>query len=328
MLTKRENFLETLRGGSPDRYVNQYDYLGIVMTPIGGDAYARLRPGMALKNDWGVTLMFQEGTPGPFPMLDDEHKVLHDVTMWKDVVKAPETNLPDEAWGFTYGMMSQLDRNEVLVTPMIAPGIFETVHYLMGMEDAMIALYEEPEAMHDLIDYITEYEMRMAEQIVNRIHPDALFHHDDWGSHKSSFLSPEMFREFFLEPYKKIYGFYKDNGVQAIIHHNDAYSANLMPEMIEMGINVWQGAVDTNNIPELLKQYGPQLTIMGGINNGKVDTPNWTPELVAAEVEKVCRECGTKYFIPCLTQGMSGSTFPGVYECVTENIDRMSKIMF
>ena len=35
MLTKRQNFLETIRGGSPDRYVNQYEYLNIVMgTPF------------------------------------------------------------------------------------------------------------------------------------------------------------------------------------------------------------------------------------------------------------------------------------------------------
>lgn len=42
MLTPRENFLETIRGGKPDRYVNQYEYMALMMSPIGGDAYARL----------------------------------------------------------------------------------------------------------------------------------------------------------------------------------------------------------------------------------------------------------------------------------------------
>ena len=27
MLTKRQNLLETIRGGNPDRFVNQYEYL-------------------------------------------------------------------------------------------------------------------------------------------------------------------------------------------------------------------------------------------------------------------------------------------------------------
>jgi uroporphyrinogen-III decarboxylase len=103
------------------------------------------------------------------------------------------------------------------------------------MTDAMMAFYEHPEAMHELIDYITEYELAYAKVLIDKIHPDCIFHHDDWGSQKSSFISPKMFAEFFLPAYKKIYGFYKANGTELVVHHNDAYSANLVPYMIEMG---------------------------------------------------------------------------------------------
>ena len=40
-----------------------------------------------------------------------------------------------------------------------------------------------------------------------------------------------MFREFFLDAYKRIYGYYHDR-VELIIHHNDSYSATLVPTMI------------------------------------------------------------------------------------------------
>ena len=43
MLTPRENFLETIRGGSPDRYVNQYEALGMIMQPIGGSGAGKTR---------------------------------------------------------------------------------------------------------------------------------------------------------------------------------------------------------------------------------------------------------------------------------------------
>ena len=43
-----------------------------------------------------------------------------------------------------------------------------------------------------------------------------------------------------------------------------------------MGIDVFQGALITNNIPELLKKYGPQIAIHGGIGNGIYDTADWT----------------------------------------------------
>ena len=31
MLTIKENLLETIKGGNPDRFVNQYEFLGIIM---------------------------------------------------------------------------------------------------------------------------------------------------------------------------------------------------------------------------------------------------------------------------------------------------------
>ena len=67
--------------------------------------------------------------------------------------------------------------------------------------------------------------------------------------------------------------------------------------MIEMGIDIWQGVMSTNNIPELIKEYGGQITFMGGIDSGKVDKPDWTRENIAKVVEEACQANGTKYYI-------------------------------
>jgi len=99
-----------------------------------------------------------------------------------------------------------------------------------------------------------------------------------------------------------------------------------------MGIDIWQGCLSTNNIPELVKQYGGKISFMGGIDNGKVDRADWTQELVAEETEKICKEvwnkAGNLYFIPCSTVGGPGSTYPGVYEAISKEIDRISKELF
>ena len=72
----------------------------------------------------------------------------------------------------------------------------------------------------------------------------------------------------------------------------------------------------SNNIPELIKQYGGQISFMGGIDSASVDHPNWT------------QECGKHYFIPCVSQGGAMSAFPGVYQALSEEIDRLSKLQF
>jgi hypothetical protein len=338
MLTKRQNLLETIRGGNPDRFVNQYEafecapdipmFKMLFANPVTL-AFPFPNPGdPPTKNGWGVTISWPANVPGPFPVHDEEHKVLKDITKWKETVKAPSLDYPQAEWDKFKPMSDAVDRNEVFATYIYAPGVFEQLHYLMGMDDCLLAFYEEPEALKELIDYIVDWEVGYAKLICENYHPDAIFHHDDWGSYKSSFLSPQMFAEFFVPAYQKIYGTYKSNGVELVIHHSDSYAANLVPSMIEMGIDIWQGCSTTNNVPELIKQFGGKISFMGDIDNGVVDREDWTPELIAKEVRRACETNGKLYFIPNTTMGGPMSSYPGVYEETSKAIDKMSKEMF
>lgn len=329
MLTRKQNLLETIHGGNPDRYVNMYEAFKIYKdTPYFANNAAPVKGGPNVVNAWGVTLSFPENTPGAFPVHTPDKIVVKDIAHWRDYVTAPQVKYPEAAWEPYMAEVEKIDRNEYFVTPMVYPGLFEQTHYLMEIQECLVNFYDEPEAMHELIDYLTEWELAYAEEICRHYHPDALFHHDDWGSQTSTFLSPEMFEEFYYPAYKKVYGYYKEHGVQVIVHHSDSYAATLVPMMIDMGIDIWQGVMNTNNIPELIQKYGGQITFMGGIDSAAVDHPGWTREDAKREVEKACRTCGTRYFIPCLSQGGPFSTFPGVYQAVSEEIDIQSRKYF
>ena len=49
--------------------------------------------------------------------------------------------------------------------------------------------------------------------IVEHLHPDVIVSHDDWGSKNSLFMSPEVWRDLFKEPYRRLYQYLHDNGV-------------------------------------------------------------------------------------------------------------------
>jgi hypothetical protein len=330
MLTKRQNFLETIHGGNPDRFVNQFEF---ITAPWGLDPISRgnpspVQPGETAIDGWGVTWVWGENQPGPFPVHDKAHKVLQDIKTWKNVVKPARLKYPDSDWEDAAKFFEGIDRKETYAAIGVFPGVFEQLHCLMGVDDTLVNFYEEPEYIRELIDFITEYELGFAEECIKHLKPNGLFHHDDWGHQHSSFMAPEMFEEFLLPAYKRIYGYYKTHGVEIIVHHSDSYAANLVPAMIEMGIDVFQGCLSTNNIPHLIKEYGPKISFMGGLDNGLLDKKNWSPDLIRDTVEDICRENGKHYFIPCLTYGGDMSTFPGVYEAVSAEIDRMSKEMF
>lgn len=328
MLTKRQNMTETVRGGKPDRYVKGYEALHLVYTPYLSTGPKAVKGQDPIKNRWGVTIAYPANAPGPFPIHDEEHIVIKDIENWKDYVTPPSVIFTEEEWAPVVAEVNAVDRNEYFIAPFVAPGVFEQAHYLLEITNCLTAFYTNPDEMHEIIDMITDWEIKYAEQIIKYIKPDALFHHDDWGSQISSFISPAMFEEFILPAYKKIYGYYKANGVEMIVHHSDSFGENLVPFMIDMGMDVWQGCMSTNNIPEIISKYQGKLTVMGGIDNGKIDREDWTQEAVHAETFRACRDYGTKFYIPCTTMGDPASIYPGVYDAVMAEIDKASAEMF
>lgn len=325
MLTVRENFFETVTGGKPDRFVNQYEYMGRITDPIGKDCNAMCPRGERRVNAWGATIQWPETMPGPFPVHDEAHIVLKDVTRWRETLRFPDpTAYSEELWAVTLAEVEQARQEGKIVTCSITPGILEKVIMLMGISEALMAFLEEPEAMQELVEALTDWEIACARETLRHYRPEMLFHHDDWGSQKSLLMSVATFEEFILPAYKKIYGFWKDNGVRYVIHHSDSYAAELVPYMIEMGVDVWQGAVSENDLPALIQKYGDKITFQAGLDNGKYDCPTWSREAIREGLEDLISRCGTAHLIPSLTQGGPGSAYPGVYDAVSDAIRELS----
>ncbi|MBQ8974526.1 MAG: uroporphyrinogen decarboxylase [Oscillospiraceae bacterium] len=321
MLTAKQNMRETILGGNPDRFVNNYEGITLLFHPFLLATPLVEKGQMNVVNAWGVTNSFPENVPGAFPVHTPDKIVVKDFEHWQDYVHAPSLEFPKELWDVAKGMYDAVDGNLSYKATFIAPGLFEQVHHLCSIDRALMYYIEYEDEMHDLIKYLTDWELELAEGICSNLHPDAIFHHDDWGGEKSSFLRPSMFEDFFLDAYKQIYGYYHDHGVEFVFHHSDSYCANLVPTMIEMGIDVWQGCMHSNDVPSLIKQYGGKMTFMGEIDNKMIDHPGWTQEDCRKAARDAMDSCGMKYFIPCITQGGPGSVFPGTYQALWDEID-------
>ena len=328
MLTIRQNLLETIHGGKPDRFVNQYEFLNMVMNPLMLHNPSPKYGEENVVNAWGITRSWPIGTPGAFPVHTPDKVVIQDITHWRDYVKAPSLKFAEAEWEPFIQQAEAVDRSQQYVSSFVAPGLFEQCHYLGEIQETLINFYDEPEHMKELIRYLVDFELELAEGICSHLKPNALFHHDDWGSQTSTFMSPEMFEEFFLPGYQEIYGYYKSHGVELVIHHSDSYAATLVPYMIDMGIDIWQGVMTTNNIPELIQKYGGKISFMGGIDSAKIDYEGWSQDVIAKEVKRACDENGKLYFIPSASQGLPVSTFPGVYEATSQEIEKYSKVVF
>jgi len=328
MLTPKQNMLETIKGGNPDRFVNQFEAIAFLFHPFMMSSPSAARGQENVVNAWGVTNSWPENVPGGFPVHTPEKIVVKDIEHWSDYVKAPSLKFTDEDWAVFKAQYDAIDSNLAYKATFVAPGLFEQTHHLCGMAQALEYYALNEDEMKDLIKLLTDWELELAEGICTNLKPDAIFHHDDWGSEKSTFLSPTMFQDYFVEPYKQIYKYYHDHGVELIFHHADSYAATLVPDMIEMGIDVWQGCMESNDVPALVEKYGDKIAFMGGIDNKSMDFSGWTREDCAKAARKICTSTNTRGLIPCITQGGPGSTFPGAYEVLVEEIDKCSAELF
>lgn len=323
----KNNFLETLRRGKPERFVNEWEPFGAVFDPLMGTQLTAI-PGQSVLDPWGVTIYWGESEPGAMPIVNEETKVCKDITEWKKYVKAPDSINASLDWTQANNQAAEIHKQGKLTMSLMATGLFEQSHYLMGFEDALVNLLIEPDASHELLDYITEFKLSYAKILVENFHPDVVLFHDDWGSKTSLFMQPDTWREFFKPRYKKIYNYFKENNV-IIMHHADSYCQPIVQDMVDIGIDIWQGVLPQNDIPAIQKEVGGKLLLMGGIDASIVDQPDWKEEIIREEVQRAC----AKYapggnFIPCLTYGGEGSIFPGVNDIIMDEIRKLNAKYF
>lgn len=324
-MTQKENVLAMLRGEQADGIVNGWQPFTLIWDELLMTA-APAHPGATVVDPWGVTLAWEEGQPGPMP--SEENVVCPDVTKWRTCVKALDLANMTFDWNGSHAQIEKAKAEGNFAVAFMPIGNFELIHNLMGFENALISFLDEPEAMHELIDYIVEFRMAYLKHVVENMKPEAVLVHDDWGSKTSMLVSPDIWREFLKPGYRRMYQYLKENGL-LVIHHGDSFLEPIVREMEEIGIDIWQGALPQNDIAGLQKQLSGHMLFMGGLDAGKIDRKECDEKTIRAEVRRACTEYlpGGKY-IPCMTYGGPGAIFPGVDDVIYDEVNQLQRIMF
>ena len=323
MQTPKEIFLELLKpNGRPERVLKQYEALHMCLNdPINTYLRGNRRRGSVSRDRWGTTISFPADAPGAIPVHTDDLTVCPDVTHWEETVHAPDLAANCAAgWEDCRAAARSAAGEEKLLAGFMGTGIFEQCHFLMGFENTLTALYEHPDEMHRLIDYITDYRLGYVKLLIDNLHPDVIFSHDDWGTKDALFMHPDMWRAFFKEPYRRFYGYIRSRGCIAI-HHADSYLVPIVDDMAEIGIQVWQGVLPENDIPALQRHLQGKLVLMGGIG-AAIDRSDATAGEVCDYTRRTLRACCPGgHFIPSITYGLPGAVYPHIDRYIDETID-------
>ncbi len=293
-MSTKENFYRLMKNDSPKWLGDAWDCFcqGPAMGPIILDPYTltsgRTNYGERMKTDrWGIMWDWPEGQPGAVPLPDKQYRVLNDVHEWREKLNFDNV-LPDFAmpWDLPYQMNPPFDRENKILMMSDFAGMFEFSHLVLGFEEALIAYMTEPEEIYAMLDAYTDWKIKVTGAVIDRYQPDMIHSQDDWGDKRSMFLPPAVWRELVRPHTERYYKFLKSKGV-LIQHHSDCVNDAVAEDMVEMGIDMWQGVIPQNDIPGVIERTEGKLCIMGGFDMGLVDRADISAEDVAAYVRQV-----------------------------------------
>lgn len=300
MLTPRENAMAVLNRQQPDYYGDFMPALQFVLDPV----FLRDRipqDGQLHADAWGTKHCFIPGAPGSHPVVNAETAVIKDIEHWKEQLRVP--TLDDLDWEAAAEQAKTVDRREHFCAIFSSGGLFERTHHLMGMETAFINYMEYPEEMAELLRVIADYKINYLKLCAKYIQPDIVFFHDDWGSKQNVFLPPRIWRELIKPLHAEIVQTAHDCGM-LFMHHADCVCQPLVTDMVEMGIDLWQGTIPQNDIVEIQRITEGKLPMIGGVDGPKIDVENITEEEIRAEVRRAFDTyCPGGPFFPSIANG-------------------------
>ena len=146
---------------------------------------------------------------------------------------------------------------------------FDVTHsWMMGTENALIAMMEEPELMQDMFDTYLNRNIALYNRLWDAGYRfDELFWYDDMGYKGTTFFSPAMYRNLLKPFHTKAVNWAHNHGIVAQLHScGDIHT--LVPDILDTGVDALNPLeVKAGMDPiALKKQYGSRLLLRGGIN--------------------------------------------------------------
>jgi uroporphyrinogen decarboxylase len=177
-------------------------------------------------------------------------------------------------------------KKEYWIVGVIVTTIFETAWALRGYEQMLLDMALNPDLTEHILDIPYQYHLVAAKKLVD-LGVDMIWIGDDVGTQNRMLISPKMWRKF-LKP--KLANFVSEikslNPQLKVAYHTDGNIIPIIPELIEIGIDVLNPVQPASMDPEQLKKtFGDQLCYWGTIDEQRT-LPFGNPTDVQAEVRQ------------------------------------------
>jgi len=170
-------------------------------------------------------------------------------------------------------------------------GCFEKARHLRGMEKFLMDLLENEKFARALTEKILEINLEIAKKYVAS-GVDVLWIGDDIGAEKSMLISPKLWREYFKPCIARIIAEAKKvNPSVYIAYHSCGYIEPIIPELIEVGIDILQPVQPEVMDPAKVKrEFGDKISFWGTVgvqSTLSLGSPDEVKKVIKERIETV-----------------------------------------
>ena len=175
-------------------------------------------------------------------------------------------------------------KDEYWIVGVTVTTIFETAWALRGYEQTLLDLALNPDLIERLFDIPFHYHLTAAKKLVE-LGVDMIWTGDDIGAQQQMLMAPDTWRRFLKPRMATFVATLKEiNPAVKIAYHSDGNIAPIIPDLIEIGLDVLNPIQPRSMDPAEIKQkYGHKLCFWGSIDE-QYTLPYGSPADVAAEV--------------------------------------------
>ncbi len=172
------------------------------------------------------------------------------------------------------------------------PGCWQDACVLYGVEEMILATFDDPEWVHAFLGILRDRKVRYADSLKGARY-DVLEH--GGGDASSTVISPKVFDEF-VAPYDREVIAHARAAGQRIVYHTCGGMMPILERLVTLGSNALEtftppamgGDLD---LAEAKRRIGDQVCFIGGFDQNRFFTTA-TPEETRAEVRRCFREAG------------------------------------
>jgi len=144
--------------------------------------------------------------------------------------------------------------------------LFERAWSLIGMENLMLWMLLEPAFIHDLLDQITEYNVKLIKASARIGGIDGVRFGDDWAGQNGLLIGEDLWRVFIKPRLKKMCDTAKSEDL-FIGQHCCGKVESLLPDMIEVGIDVFDPfQPEVMDVFDIYRKFNGKIAFLGGLS--------------------------------------------------------------